>query len=129
MTAMITALYASLCAIIIVALGIKTISLRLKTQTGLGDGDNDNLRRAMRVHGNATEYIPIALILMYLAELGGTAAMWLHGAGVLLIVSRCAHAWGLGRSSGSSVGRTAGTMGTFTVILCLAIVNLFTFLQ
>lgn len=129
MSAPITGLYAAISGIIIVVLAFKTISLRKKTSTGLGTGEHDELHRAVRVHGNATEYIPVCLILLLLAELSGTAALWLHIAGVLLVVSRCAHAWGLGKSSGISKGRFLGMIGTFTVIIMLSVLNIIKFIM
>ena len=58
----ITALYASLCAILIVGLAFNVVGQRRENKVGIGDRDVESLALAIRSHGNAVEYIPIALI-------------------------------------------------------------------
>ena len=60
---MITALYASLAALLIVKLSLSIIALRRKHQVRLGDGGVEELQTAIRIQANATEYIPITLLL------------------------------------------------------------------
>jgi uncharacterized membrane protein YecN with MAPEG domain len=125
----ITSLYAALCALIVLALALRVIVLRWSTKTGLGDGGDRRLARAIRVHGNAIEYVPLALILLLVAELGGAGAPLLHGCGVGLVAARAAHALGLARTAGTSVGRMLGTTVTFGVIVVLAAVDAAAFLR
>ena len=125
----ITAFYAGLLALLMLLLAIRVIRLRWKLRVGLGDGGDKAMSRAIRVHGNATEHVPIALILMLAAELGRASPMLLHGCGIVLIVSRVLHAMGLGRSAGASSGRMAGTIGTVGVIVVLAAVDIAAFLR
>jgi uncharacterized protein len=125
----ITGLYASLCAIVVLALAVRVIRLRWSTRTGIGDGGDRRLARAVRIHGNAIEYVPLALILMLVAELSGGRAAWLHGCGIVLVAARLAHALGLARTAGASAGRSLGVVGTFAVILALAWVDLAAFLR
>ena len=129
MAAPITGLYASLCALVVLALAVRVIRLRWSTRTGIGDGGDRRLARAVRIHGNAIEYVPLALILMLVAELSGARAAWLHGCGIVLVAARLAHALGLARTAGASVGRSLGVVGTFAVILALAWVDLAAFLR
>ncbi len=116
-----TGLYAALCALIVLALALRVIVLRWSTRTGIGDGGDRGVARAIRVHGNAVEYVPLALILMLVAELGGASAALIHGCGIALVVARVAHAFGLARSAGASPGRLFGTTATFGVIVVLAV--------
>ena len=125
----ITAFYAGLLALLMLALAIRVIRLRWKLRVGLGDGGDKAMSRAIRVHGNAAEHVPIALILMLCAELGHASAMLLHGCGIVLVVSRVLHAMGLGRSAGASWGRMAGTIGTVGVVVALATVDIAAFLR
>src|SRR5512147_947891 len=104
-----TGLYAALCALIVLALALRVIVLRWSTKTGLGDGGDRRLSRAIRVHGNAVEYVPLALVLMLIAELGGAGSVLLNGCGIALVAARIAHAYGLARTSGTSAGRLLGT--------------------
>ena len=116
-----TGLYAALCALIILALALRVIVLRWSTKTGIGDGGDRTLSKAIRVHGNATEYVPLALILMLIAELGGASGALINGCGIALVAARLAHAYGLSVSAGASIGRMLGTVVTFAVILVLAV--------
>jgi uncharacterized membrane protein YecN with MAPEG domain len=125
----ITGLYAGLCAIIVLVLAVRVIRLRWATKAGIGDGGDRKLARAIRIHANAIEYVPIALILMVVAELGGAAAPLLHGCGIALVVARISHALGLAGTAGVSPGRTLGTVATFAVIVVLAWVDIAAFLR
>ncbi len=64
-----TALYAAILALMIVALGINVTVHRAKFSIPLGDGGNAEMFRMIRLHGNAIEYLPLALILMFAYEL------------------------------------------------------------
>lgn len=124
MPLLITPLYAALAAILLLVLSFRVVRLRRRFAVGLGSGGHAELDQAMRCHGNFTEYAPIGLILIASAELSGAAAGWLHAIGVLLIVGRAAHAWGLAQSGGRSAGRTIGMVLTVTALLVGAGVNL-----
>ena len=129
MAAPITGLYAALCALVLLALASRVILLRWSTKTGIGDGGDRRLARAIRIHGNAVEYVPVALILMLVAELSGAGASLLHGCGIALVAARISHALGLARTAGVSVGRSLGVTATFGVILVLAWIDLTGFLR
>jgi uncharacterized membrane protein YecN with MAPEG domain len=88
---------------------------------GIGDGGERTLAKAVRAHGNAAETIPLALFLMLLAELVGVAAGFLHAMGVILVLARAWHAYGLSRRAGMSPGRFVGMTTTFVVIIALAV--------
>ena len=102
------------------ALVLWVVRLRWTLRTGAGDGGHRVLTKAIRVHGNAVEMLPICLLLMFGYELGGGSATLLHGAGILLVTGRLAHAQGLGSTLGASAGRMAGTGTVFIVIIVLA---------
>ncbi|MEJ8561143.1 MAPEG family protein [Yoonia sp. GPGPB17] len=87
----ITSISALLSGVIILLLTIKVIQLRRNGGVVLGDNDNRPLTKAIRGHANATEQVPIALILMGLAELqGGNTILLVLGA-ACLIVGRTLH--------------------------------------
>jgi uncharacterized protein len=106
----VTALYAALCALLLLALTVQVILHRRRTKVGLGDGGDRGLLKAIRAHGNASETIPIQLLLLLLLELAGLAAAVVHGLGATILVSRLLHAIGLSRSSGPSPGRMIGML-------------------
>lgn len=123
---LITGMYAGILSFLIVALALNVSRHRLKLRIGLLDGDNEQLRRIIRVHANAAEWLPLAIILLALAESNGCQVWLLHLVGIMLIISRCLHAYGLSQSSNKSFGRFWGTLGTWVVILLLAGFNLWT---
>ncbi len=120
MTPTITALYAGLAGLLLLALAVLVVARRRSAKIGIGVGDDRELERRVRAHANAAEYVPIALLLLLLAELSGLGSHWLHVAGIALVGARLAHAWGLTRSAGTSPGRFVGTLGTWLVILGLS---------
>jgi len=87
----ITSLTAFLAGIIILLLTIKVIRIRRRDGVVLGDNNDRALSKAIRGHANAVEQLPIALILMGLAEVqgGSNALLWLCAA--MLIVGRLMH--------------------------------------
>jgi len=120
----ITALYASLLALLFLALSFNIIRLRFKLKVGVGDGGEKTLTKAIRAHGNFSEYIPLALILLASYELSGADALWLHILGATLFVGRILHAIGLSKSIGTSMPRFIGMISIFVVLLILAIENI-----
>jgi hypothetical protein len=120
-----TALYAALLALLLLALSVRVIQLRWRYLVGLGDGGQPVLARAIRVHGNFCEYAPIGLILLFLVERAAFAPWIVHGLGLALVAGRAAHAWGLGRDDGPSLGRAAGMALTFGMVLVAAVLALY----
>ncbi len=120
----VTLLYAGLLALLLLVLSWQVVRLRRSLRIGLGDGGNADLQRATRVHGNFLEYTPITLLLIALLEYDGLASLWLHAAGAALLVFRGLHAFGLSRSTGTSFGRFAGTLGTWVLLAALAVTAL-----
>jgi len=129
MPAPITAIYAALAGLMLLALAALVVKARWRYKTGLGTGSEPGMERAVRVHANFVEYVPLALLLLLLAELNGLAAWALHAAGTVLLVSRLLHAWGLSQTSGRSFGRFYGTLGTWLTLLGLAVALLFAVLR
>lgn len=119
MMPLVTAFYAALSALLILLLAFRVVRLRWRARVGVGDGGDRVLARGIRAHANAVEYLPLALLLLLLLELLAIAPVWLHVLGIVLILSRLFHAWGLSRSGGTSFGRLAGTLGTWLVILLM----------
>ena len=120
----ITATYASLLAILYIVFSYRVAQRRMRFQVGLGAGQSPELERAIRIHGNFGEYVPLALLLMAFFEASGGPAWAVHGAGVVLLRARVAHAVGLTGSSGRSAGRFSGVIATWLLILALAVANL-----
>lgn len=115
-------LYAGILSFIYIGLSFNVIGLRRKY---MGQGGEAEIKKASRVHGNFSEYVPFALLLMFMAESAGTPVYVIHGIGVTLLAGRLLHAQGLGRTMGISKGRFFGMVLTFLSLavagtLCLA---------
>jgi uncharacterized membrane protein YecN with MAPEG domain len=116
----VTALYAALAGFMVLGLAGLVVRARWRYGTSLGIGTEPGMERAVRVHANFIEYVPLALLLLLVAELNGISASLLHAAGILLLVSRTLHAYGLSQRSGRSFGRFYGTAGTWLTLLLLS---------
>jgi uncharacterized membrane protein YecN with MAPEG domain len=118
----VTLITAGLLTLMLLALTGFVVAGRLKFRIGLGDGGNGEMQKRIRIHANFIEYVPLALILLYLVETAAIGPGWLPAAmGTTLIIGRLSHAYGLKRSSGASTGRFAGTNLTILVLLCGAV--------
>lgn len=118
--------YASLLAILLMALSFNVVRLRRHHKVGVGTGEHPDLELAVRAHANFCEYIPLALLLLILLE--ATAALppvILHLLGMALVVGRVLHGFfGLNRSPGATPGRFIGTLLTWLMILVAALLGL-----
>ena len=72
-----TLLFAGACALLQCGLSALVIAQRMRSRVLFLHGDDTTLLRRMRAHGNFTETVPMALLLMLLLELSGVAAAWL----------------------------------------------------
>jgi len=120
----VTTLYVSLSALLLLVLSYKVVRYRQTLHVSLGAGGHDELDRAIRVQANFVEYVPIVLLLIFLAELNAMNPWLLHLAGGGLFVARVLHAWGLGSKGGRSFGRFYGILITWIVLLGMAVANL-----
>jgi uncharacterized membrane protein YecN with MAPEG domain len=123
MHAPITAFYAGLLGVLMLILAFRVVAVRRSTSIGLGDGGNALLLTRIRIHGNAAEYVPLALLLMLMLEINGASSGFLHFLGVALLIGRIAHAQGLTTTNGVSPGRLVGNVLTWSVILIAALRN------
>lgn len=117
----ITSLYTSFLAFIFVFLSIRTLRLRRRLRIGIGDGGNEQMLRAMRVHSNFAEYVPLALISLFMVETSGASHYLVHFLGGALLVGRISHAYGVSKINENFKFRVTGMALTFTSILSSAI--------
>jgi len=117
----ITALYAGLLAPIFVVLALRVIGLRRGAQVAVGDGGDKVLLRRMRVHANFAEYVPLALVLLVLAESLKTDPRILHALGICLIIGRISHAYGMSQSKETFAFRVSGMALTFATLIGAAL--------
>ncbi|MEA3482882.1 MAG: MAPEG family protein [Pseudomonadota bacterium] len=119
---MITALYASILAILIIWLAVQVIKQRRLNQVAYADGGVEALQIARSAQSNATEYIPITLILMALLESNSAYPTWIHLTGIIFVIGRVIHARGILKEDLKR--RVRGMQVTFLVILSLVVLNM-----
>jgi uncharacterized membrane protein YecN with MAPEG domain len=73
---------------------------------------------------NFAEYAPLALLLMALAELQHLPDWMIHALGILLLVGRATHAYGVGREPELFRARVLGMALTFAALGAGAVANL-----
>jgi uncharacterized membrane protein YecN with MAPEG domain len=114
-------LYGSLCLLLIGALGARISKMRGDKKSFIGDPPDAELIRAVRAHGNATEYAPIQLVLLLAFELSGTGSVLLHVFGGGIVLARALHATGVITKTPLSV---AGASLNYLVCFGMAISGL-----
>ena len=119
-----TAAYAAILALMLLALSIRVIRLRYVHGVSLGDGGEERLERAVRGQGNFAEYVPIALILILCLELLKQPPWLLHAAGLTLVAGRAAHGICFGFCESAPILRQAGMLLTFAALTIAALGNL-----
>ena len=115
----VASVYIAINILILVWLAMRVVSRRFRGKISMGDGGSDDLAIAIRIHGNASEYIPPVLIgLLALAFLN--SPIWsLHALGIVFTVARLMHVIGMG--SGPIIFRQMGILLTW---LTMGIVSL-----
>lgn len=113
-------IYAAIFAIFFVVLSILTVRKRSELKISLGDAGSKDMQRAVRVHANFAEYVPLCLLMIYLVEQSVVYAWFVHALCLGLLVARLLHAYGVSQNKETFMYRTAGMVLTFTVLIASA---------
>jgi uncharacterized protein len=108
--------YAALLAALYIFLSIRVVRMRVANRIGLGDGSHPRLRRAIRVHANFSEYVPLALILLAFVEMQQSAPPFVHALCLSLLLGRFIHAYAVSQENEPVRLRVAGMVLTFVAI-------------
>ena len=119
-----TPLWAALLALLYIVLTVQVIRGRYRTRTSLGSGGDPALERAIRAHANFAEYVPLTLILLLTLELQGARPWIVHLLGLMLLIGRASHAFGISSTEEVLIRRQIGTVGTMTALGAAALGNL-----
>lgn len=114
-------LYTALLILLLLGLKLFVGAKRGKLKVVPGDQSDPEFARALRVQHNAVEDVPALLVALVLSALLAAPVWLIHTAGAILLFSRVGHAVGLAGSSGFSLGRALGTLGTLLVYLTLVV--------
>lgn len=109
--------------LILIWLAFRVVTHRFRGKISMGDGGSSELATAIRVHGNASEYIPAMLVgLVALAFL--QAPNWaIHGLGAGFTLGRLLHP--VGMSGGPMLLRQLGIMLSWTTMIILSLALLY----
>jgi uncharacterized membrane protein YecN with MAPEG domain len=88
-------------------------------KVSIGDGGAQPLTARMRAHANFVEYTPFFLILIGLIELAKGSALWLWGVGIVFILARIVHVFGMDRPPGNRL-RMMGIVVSALILIGLA---------
>ncbi|MFQ5563932.1 MAG: MAPEG family protein [Parvularculaceae bacterium] len=121
MTAMQAAgFWVGLHALLLIYLSYRVGKARSTHKIDLGDGGVEDVQRAIRTHGNYTEYAPLALIGLFGLAMLGAPASFIHGLGGIFFFGRIAHMLGLGMGAWKQ-GRMVGTLLTMLTLLVTSV--------
>lgn len=112
----ITPLFAAIFGLMFIVLSFSVIRIRFGEKISTGHADHRGLEKAVRIHANFAEYVPLALLLMWFVEsisLSSGLVFWL---GCILLLARVAHAIGMQNPRQFLVLRQIGVLATFAVI-------------
>lgn len=119
------ALWAGLNVFLMLTLSLLVVRQRQKHKVALGDEGIVELARAIRAFGNASEYVPTALIAIAVLAIVEAPPLAIHVAGFLLFGGRVAHAVGLSNSGGTSIPRAVGMVATWLAYIFVGVALLF----
>ncbi|WP_428943291.1 MAPEG family protein [Pantoea sp. FN060301] len=119
---MVSAFYVVLGALFLIKFSFDVIRLRRLYHVSSGDGGFFELQTAIRIHGNAAEYIPVAVLMLVMMELNGAEIWMLHLVGIFFFLGRSLHFYGM-RSS-TLLWRKNGMVLTMLSLLGMIVLNL-----
>jgi len=120
----ITSLYAALLVVLFIVLSARIIAFRRGKKINLGDGEDEAMRRRIRAQANCAEYAPFGILMIGIAETLSAHPALLHLMGIMLLVGRIMHAYGINSREVPGIYRTGGMVLTLLSLALGAIVNL-----
>lgn len=118
----ITLTIAGAAALLNIWLARRVGQMRLTHKVSIGDAGNEALIARMRAQANFVEYTPFVLILIGLIELAEGSRLWLWIVGLVYILGRIAHGFGMDRPRPDPLKlRTIGIVTTALILFGLAV--------
>ncbi len=119
------ALWVGLHLILLLVLSLLVVRQRQRHKVALGDGGVPELAQAIRAFGNATEYVPAAMVGIAVLALVEAPPLAIHLTGFFLFAGRLLHGFGLSRSGGTSFARAIGITLTWLAYVFASVALLF----
>lgn len=120
MAPVVTSLYAAALAVLMIVLSFRISLARRRSGVSLGWGEDMHLAERVRAFGNFAEWVPMALVLMAMAEIGGAPPGAIHASGLFLVAGRLVHPVQLRGDALFTPLRFLGMVGTYLAILTAA---------
>lgn len=109
------AVYTGVNILILLFLSFRVVGRRRSAQVSLGTGGDAELETRVRAHGNASEYIPAAMLGLFAAASLGAPLWAVHAIGGVFTLGRVLHGFGL--SAGVLAPRALGMVLTWLGML------------
>ena len=113
--------WSGLLLFVLIALSVNVVVSRNRHRVLLGDGGVEPMNVAVRVFGNASEYIPIGIGAMILMALLGAPVWVMHVVGALLFLGRAVHPFGLSTVGRPKPARLVGMVLTYAALVTAAV--------
>lgn len=120
----ITTALASVLSLWLLVLSVAVIRLRRAHAVSLGDGGVEMLNRRARAQANLTEYAPLFVIMIAVAEAQGGNGVTLGLLSIVFVLGRFAHGYAIAFSRRNVPARVGGMICTFTGLALAAVYNL-----
>ncbi len=117
---MITLLYAAILGLLSVLLANQVLYVRLRG----GKEEKWRSNATERVQANFVENVPLALIILFIFEYSSSSNNLIHIFGILLVLFRFLHAWGMSKNEGANYPRLIGAQGTFLLISVMSFASI-----
>jgi uncharacterized membrane protein YecN with MAPEG domain len=111
--------------LLFIYLSFRVIKTRRQERIAIGDGGNPRMQRAMAVHNNFAQYVPLALLLMAFLEMQRGPTILIQILCAALLIARLLHAYGVSQMQEDFRFRKVGALMTFGVIGLTALLLLF----
>lgn len=118
----VTALTVVILVPIYIRLALAVIGKRKAHLVAVGTGNHEDLETAIRAHGNFSEYVPFALLLMLGAEVNGSPVWFVALVAAMLVSGRLLHAAAI--PAGNIPKRVKAMKLTFGALVFGAVANL-----
>lgn len=115
----ITIFYAAVLGVIFSVLSLVVVILRRRNDVPYGDGGIPRLNSAIRAHGNFSEHVPIAIILLGLLEISEFSQLTLQILFLGLVSARISHAVAMFAQIKSKLYLFTRIFGAFTTWLVI----------
>jgi uncharacterized membrane protein YecN with MAPEG domain len=122
---MITSLYLGLLGFFYIFLTVSVVRARWKHRVSLGVGERGEISSIVGAHENFSNYAPYFLLGLYLLEAQQFNLYVLHLLGVVFVIGRVLHFFGL--SANDLSRRKAGMMMTILPLAVLSLLNVYQF--